>query len=139
MQKCSKCGSLKEISEFYVRNLVCKECYKKRVSEYQKTDHGRESHKQASKRYSITKNGKDINNKAQKKWQDKNHKKLLAKWAVNRAIKVGVLTRMPCEICGNHLSHGHHPDYNRQLDVIWLCAFHHKEWHTKNGEGLNPF
>lgn len=45
-----------------------------------------------------------------------------------RAIRKGNIIRMPCTICGNEKSHGHHEDYNLPYDVIWLCAQHHKEF-----------
>jgi hypothetical protein len=53
---------------------------------------------------------------------------------VNVAIRGGDLTRLPCEICGttDHV-HAHHDDYSRPLDVRWLCALHHAEWHRQNG------
>ena len=56
------------------------------------------------------------------------------------AIRKGVLTPAPCEVCGENgvMSDGrrivqaHHDDYNRPLDVRWLCQKHHHEWHKNN-------
>jgi len=54
------------------------------------------------------------------------------------AIRRGELARQPCEKCGaTDRIHAHHPDYDKPLDVIWLCAMHHAEWHRINGLGLN--
>lgn len=56
-----------------------------------------------------------------------------AKQAVRRklrhAVDKGVLTRLPCEVCGEVISEGHHEDYNKPLEVKWLCRKHHKEVH----------
>ncbi len=57
-----------------------------------------------------------------------------------KAIAKGVLTRKPCEACGSDpvaadgrsLIHAHHDDYNKPLDVRWLCQKHHHEWHKHN-------
>lgn len=47
---------------------------------------------------------------------------------VRYAILKGRLTRGPCESCGSEKSEAHHPDYNKPLDVTWLCrACHAKE------------
>lgn len=35
---------------------------------------------------------------------------------------------LSCASCGR--PHGHHPDYSRPLDVVWLCDKHHKEVHA---------
>jgi hypothetical protein len=48
---------------------------------------------------------------------------------INNAIKRGFVTRLPCEICGNPRTHAHHDDYSKPLEVLWLCAKHHKEKH----------
>ena len=49
---------------------------------------------------------------------------------VEIAVKNGTLTRQPCEVCGGTEDlRGHHDDYNKPLDVRWLCATHHYEWH----------
>lgn len=42
----------------------------------------------------------------------------------------GTLIRLPCEICGTDKDvQAHHDDYNRPLEVRWLCRKHHKEHH----------
>ena len=139
MIKCNKCEVEKEDTEFYPRNKVCKECTKKRVSEYQKSDKGREVHRAANKRYSKTDKCKEMRKRAEEKYKQlpSTKKKQLAKWAVKRAVKSGLIERGLCEVCGSSTVHGHHDDYDRQLDVRWLCPKHHYEWHAENGEGKN--
>ena len=56
---------------------------------------------------------------------------------VNNAKRDGKLFSEPCVICGDSKSHAHHDDYARPLNVRWLCAVHHKQWHIENGEGRN--
>lgn len=46
------------------------------------------------------------------------------------ALKRGKLTRTPCHVCGESKVEGHHPDYARPLDVVWLCKKHHMEIHN---------
>lgn len=57
--------------------------------------------------------------------------------AVERAIRSGRLKPSRCEVCGawRLRSDGkrdivaHHDDYNKPLDIRWLCKVHHAEWH----------
>ncbi len=51
-----------------------------------------------------------------------------------KAIKDGMLKRQPCVVCGNPKVHGHHPDYDKPLEVIWLCPKHHMQEHVKRRE-----
>jgi len=59
-----------------------------------------------------------------------------ARSAVKRAIKSGKLTRPNrCENCGHYYPpsyklQAHHEDYNKPLDVVWLCIRCHKREHT---------
>lgn len=57
------------------------------------------------------------------------NKRKKARNAVNIRIKRGTIKRQPCEICGAELAHAHHDDYNRPLDVRWLCEQHHRAIH----------
>lgn len=61
-----------------------------------------------------------------RKWPEK----VNARAAVQRAVNDGRLVRQPCRDCGNPKTQGHHPDYSKPLDVVWLCTTHHAEEHT---------
>lgn len=62
----------------------------------------------------------------------RNPKKKYAREQVAYAIKTGKLTSQSCEVCGYEVTHAHHDDYSKPLDVRWLCDNHHKEWHRNN-------
>lgn len=49
--------------------------------------------------------------------------------AVANAICAGVLKRQPCGVCGEIKVQAHHNDYNKPLDVQWLCFRHHRQAH----------
>lgn len=51
---------------------------------------------------------------------------------VTKAIARGRLIRKPCEICGAEKADAHHDDYNKPLEVRWLCPSHHREWHLSH-------
>lgn len=63
--------------------------------------------------------------------------RLRANRAVFRAIMTGKLKRLPCEICGGRPAEGHHEDYNKPLEVIWLCMRHHREIHGHPQSGYS--
>jgi hypothetical protein len=71
-------------------------------------------------------------------YRDKYPNRYRAHNIVNNSIRDGKLHSEPCEVCGVTDSvHAHHDDYLKPLNVKWLCAAHHKEWHTLNGEAAN--
>lgn len=81
--------------------------------------------------YSWQKNNPEyICNYIARKYYYNNKIKANATSKLNRAIKIGKITRMPCEKCGNKKSEGHHSDYEKPLDVIWLCKKCHEELHV---------
>ena len=55
--------------------------------------------------------------------------KVQARSILRRSIIKGEIVRLPCEVCGEVKSQGHHEDYTRPLEVKWLCTVHHKERH----------
>lgn len=52
--------------------------------------------------------------------------------AVSRAIRLGHITRKPCEAegCADPRTEAHHPDYSRPLQVKWFCRTHHRRLHV---------
>lgn len=46
------------------------------------------------------------------------------------AITKGTITQKPCAVCDDPHSEGHHFDYTRPLEVIWLCKPHHGAVHS---------
>lgn len=60
---------------------------------------------------------------------------------VEYAIRTGTLEKKEtCEVCGENgrfrdgrcKVQAHHCDYNKPLDVIWMCQKCHHEWHKNN-------
>lgn len=51
---------------------------------------------------------------------------------LHHAINQGKIVPQPCIVCGKAPAEAHHCDYNKPLDVIWLCVEHHHEWHKNN-------
>lgn len=58
--------------------------------------------------------------------------KHVARDRLNRALQRGDIKKKKCEQCGNKDSNAHHEDYNKPLDVIWLCGLCHGKAHWTN-------
>ena len=63
------------------------------------------------------------------KYYSKNYHKLYAKRVVRNEVKYGRIKKMNCLICDSKESQGHHPDYSKPKEVIWLCQQHHSDIH----------
>lgn len=78
----------------------------------------------------------------QLRWDRANRHAKRAHAAVAAAVRRGQLQRGPCEVCGaihgqdGAVIHGHHEDYSRPLDVVWLCRSHHRHFHAIVRAGL---
>lgn len=53
-----------------------------------------------------------------------------ARNSINSAVRRGALERQSCEVCGEY-AQAHHDDYDKPLDVRWLCSMHHAEHHMQ--------
>jgi hypothetical protein len=150
---CFKCGEAKLLTDFYKHSKMadgrlnkCKECTKKDLSknylenidhyaEYEKSRSSLPHRVKAREEYAQTEQGKIAGNKAKRKYAARNPERQKATCAVNNAVRDGRLQKLPCEKCGStNRVHGHHEDYNKPLDVIWLCPQCHKEHHAASGE-----
>lgn len=142
------CGAIKQHDEFYVSQaLKCKECVKESVRKNRadKAEYYRSYDKvrfkedprvlARHKRYQATPAGKDAIKRAQEKSRAKYPEKKKANIQVNNAVRDGRLYKPDsCSMCGRAKCRidGHHTDYTKPLDVVWLCrkchyAEHHKD------------
>lgn len=55
------------------------------------------------------------------KWIEKNKEKRAAHMEVLYALRRGIMSRQPCEVCGAEKAEAHHDDYSKPLEVRWLC------------------
>lgn len=61
-------------------------------------------------------------------------KKSNARAYANEYQRRGKLVRDPCTDCGASASQKHHEDYDRPLDVIWLCRVCHLKRHRASAQ-----
>lgn len=57
--------------------------------------------------------------------------KLRARGKIKHELKMGRMTKQPCEVCGELKVQAHHTDYNKPLEVRWLCVLHHRRSHLR--------
>lgn len=159
MKICFKCGKEKDLSEFYKHKQMgdghlgkCKSCTKIdskiRAEKPENINSVKETKRlwarsckgvETTKKYLSTGKGKLCSTVAKKIYEEANPKKASAHRMVNNAVKYGMLKKPTfCEQCNkeNKIIHGHHSDYNKPLDVDWLCPSCHSEWH-RNNESIN--
>lgn len=134
---CFKCGAEKPLTDFYKHHKMpdghvnkCKECNKQDVRENRriKVEYYREYDRDRGNRQSKG---------YVKEWRKRFPKKYHAHVLVGNAIRDSLLLKQPCEVCGDIKVVAHHDDYDKPLEVRWLCQAHHVQWHKENGEGLN--
>lgn len=75
------------------------------------------------------KNHKEVHVKAVREYESRNPEKKKAWGILNKEIKNGKIVKQPCIVCANKIVQGHHEDYNKPLEVVWLCSTHHKDVH----------
>lgn len=125
----------KSVAEFYKDRTrasglqnICKECCRIKLR-LQRQNHREVFIRKDSKYYRKNK-GKIL--ASRKVWYEKNRHKVLAHEKVKNSVYKGLLTRQPCEMCGSIKSQAHHDDYDKPLDVRWLCSTHHMRFHAEN-------
>ena len=129
-----KCGKEKPLSDFYKNKGMkdgrvnkCKECTKKSVTIHREKniDKIRAYDRERSKLPHRIK----LNDKTCKMFRKQFPLAYKAHNAVNNAVRDGRLikpTKCPsCKKSARQIE-GHHKDYNKPLDVIWLCSICHR-------------
>jgi ribosomal protein S27AE len=156
-KKCFKCGEIKPLSEYYKHSKMadghvnkCKECAKKdamknrkdNIEYYQEYDRNRSNlpHRvDARYQYSKTENYRISHNSATSRWNKNNQKKKYAITMIGNAIRDKKLDKpSKCSNCNSEgRIHGHHDDYDKPIEVRWLCSKCHRSWHKEHGEAKN--
>jgi hypothetical protein len=135
-KECFKCKTIKPLTEFYKHSEMadghlnkCKACAKNDVGKHrsENLDRIRQYDRDRGKLDHRIKLATEIT----RSWRAEDKRRQTAHTAVAKAIRNGVLTRMPCERCGAVKSEGHHEDYDKPLDVMWLCQPCHKQRHKE--------
>ena len=108
----------------------CKECAKKDA--ISQRNRNLEAAREYDRVRSKTKRRKNLSAKLRVAYREKNPEKYKAHIIVGNAIRKGDLKKGSCEVCGkSDIVHAHHDDYDKPLDVMWLCPIHHFERHKK--------
>ena len=119
VKRCWKCKDRKPIEDFYFQRTAnrydskCKLCTAKQAALYLKTvspEKMREYWRTAARNRTDLKEAK-------------------ARAAARNAVKTGKIVKQPCEKCGEPKTQAHHTDYDKPLDVTWLCHKHHRAVH----------
>lgn len=137
MKECFKCGEIKNLADFYKHKQMkdghlnkCKSCTKSDSLKH------RTENIDSIRKYDRMR-GSRQKPEYLKEWRAKYPKKYKAHNMVNNRVRDGSLHSEPCCVCGTEKTVAHHDDYNKPLNVRWMCQAHHKQWHAENGEGLN--
>lgn len=125
-KKCRVCCVVLPVSEFYFESrpplrywTTCKHCTVARVKKW--TDN----------KFKTDANFSARRTKTVYAYRKKNKQKAKAHIEMTIAIRNGILCPRPCAQCGNTKTEGHHEDYSKPLDVVWLCRKHHAARHNE--------
>jgi hypothetical protein len=125
---CRACKTDKPEAAFYASNRACcKECVKARVTAHRLENIDRiraYDRMRASQPHRVANNFKQS-----QAWRQEYPNRRRAQGLVQHALRSGRLNKQPCWVCGGDAV-AHHPDYDRPLDVVWLCQPHHKQAHA---------
>lgn len=79
------------------------------------------------------KENKNTIKECQHQWKINNKEKYIAQKKLTNRVYLGIIIKPPtCEHCGKvTLLHGHHNDYNKPFDVVWLCPSCHGQMHRR--------
>lgn len=121
---CRKCSCDFEVppGQMKTYDYICRECKRAKEKAY------RQRRKAAGKPIKCAR----ISKEARRAYENGPAKiKANVRVKLREAVKAGKVKKLPCRVCGDVKSEGHHEDYSKPFDVIWLCKVHHAEVHPK--------
>lgn len=126
--RCNTCLSDKPADGFYASNRTrCKDCIKLSVrsNRMDKIDYYRAYDKMRAS----TPHRMALAKRVHQDWKANYPNRRAAQVKLGNALRDGKVKKQPCWVCGEKAV-AHHPDYDRPLDVVWLCQPHHKQAHA---------
>lgn len=138
---CKRCAQELPAEAFYESDSGrCKECVKARarenrsakVEQYRAFDRARANDPArvaARLAYQASERGRTVVKAVKRAYVDRHQDRRSAHVALGNAIRDGKVSPKPCVVCGAAKADGHHFDYSRPLDVVWLCRPHHSAFH----------
>jgi hypothetical protein len=145
MRTCKVCYAKKPIDDFQLykakgwegRRRTCRSCWNAKWTPVVATHNKKYYHenkngyadKAKARATECHKKDHKSHCKRNQNYAERHPEKHAAKLVVAKAIRQGTLVRLSCQVCGSQPAQAHHDDYNKQLDVIWLCRSHHGERH----------
>lgn len=138
---CFKCGETKPLECFYKHPMMadghlnkCAECTKAdvRSSRAARLEYYQAYDRQRAKQPHRVAERKERARERPSRRPEPDPVKRAARVAVGNAVRDGTLLRSPeCQICAVTCdTHGHHEDYSKPLDVIWVCTACHALIHA---------
>lgn len=148
MRNCIKCGDAFSPTAYQLKkgHFVCSPCH----SAYMKAYHAkrraeghipkqsaisqdREYHRKYAKEYNKR---PEVRERRRRQTEERmknpaERMKAAVRLATRQAIRRGEILKMPCEVCGAEKAQAHHEDYDKPLDVVWLCPVHHRARHDE--------
>lgn len=107
----------------------CRECRKKDRMRYAclNRDQVRESSRRRRAKNPELMRKQDAENA--KRMRLKHKKKASVRKMVGYRVSNGIIKPLPCAFCGETKTVAHHNDYDKPLELLWLCTSHHRAWH----------
>lgn len=143
VKPCIKCGEVKPMTEFYRQrgnksgvSGRCKACCRSdaranriaRLEYYRQYDRDRFANDPGRRSRSMN---------CAAAYSKRNPDKYHCRNIFSAAVRDGKIVRKPCERCGLAKAEGHHEDYSKPLDVMWLCSGCHGDRHRElNAMGI---
>lgn len=154
LKKCKRCNKRKRPEEFNAncrmpdgRTNICKRCnadaqlvrrnadleeHRRRERAHYYASSKRQRQTRRASKIAKANTPKEVLAAQARSYREKFPERRKARVIVGHAIRDGKLTKQPCEGCGTAKRvHAHHEDYNKPLEVRWLCAKCHGLEHRK--------
>lgn len=121
--------AVQKSKRYYLKN---KERIDKRNKKYSTEYNKKPENKEKLKQYQKSKKYKDRHKERhiERMLKDELYRKRVnARILARSYVNSGRLVRKPCVVCGETKAQGHHEDYDKPLEVMWLCRKHHFNLH----------